>query len=113
MKKIKYLFAATLAATLASCDNFLDVKPVGKMIPTEVSQFENILNNSLTVDPYFMMDNNRSCFYAAMADNLTISENLAQYQFTSTFPNLDLLAAYIFYSPVMDPKSTPLTWTYG
>ena len=47
MKKLKYIFAATLAATLASCDNFLDVKPVGKMIPTEVSQFENILNNSL------------------------------------------------------------------
>ena len=113
MKKLKYIFAATLAATLASCDNFLDVKPVGKMIPTEVSQFENILNNSLTVDPYFMMDNNRSCFYAAMADNLTITENLAKYQYTATFPNLENLAAYIFYSPVLNPISTPFTWTYS
>ena len=110
MKKLKYIFAATLAATLASCDNFLDVKPVGKMIPTEVSQFENILNNSLTVDPYFMMDNNRSCFYAAMADNLTITENLAKYQYTATFPNLENLAAYIFYSPVLAPINSPFSW---
>ena len=42
---------------LISCGDFLDVKPVGKMIPTEVSQFENLLNNELTLQ-YFMYDNN-------------------------------------------------------
>ena len=113
MKKIKYLATAALALTLASCDNFLDVKPVGKMIPTEVSQFENILNNSTTVNSYLMIDNNNGCYYAAMGDNLMISENQAKYQFTPTFPNLDILAAYIFYAPVLDPITTPFTWTYG
>lgn len=114
MKNISYIAVAVTAMfSLTSCDHFLDVKPVGKMIPTEVSQFENILNNSLTVDTYFMMDNNRGCCYAALGDNLEISENQAKYQYTATYPNLDILAAYTFYPTLLDPVSTPFTWTYS
>ena len=51
MKSTKYLLPLVLlGATVASCDDYLDVKPVGKMIPTEVSQFENLLNNTNTLD---------------------------------------------------------------
>ncbi|MBQ8502608.1 MAG: RagB/SusD family nutrient uptake outer membrane protein [Bacteroides sp.] len=112
MKKYTYLFIAVLLGLFTSCDDFLDVKPVGKMIPTEISQFENLLNNTTTVDCYFMMDNNSGCSYAMLGDNLKMSENQLKYQYTSTFPNQDILAAAIFYSPMLDPTSTPMSWTY-
>ena len=75
MKRICNLIIVALSGILMSaCSDYLDVKPVGKMIPTEISQFENLLNNELTLQ-YFMYDNNNGCFYAAMGDNLEISEN--------------------------------------
>ena len=55
MRKLIYLTLAAFVGIFTSCDAFLDVKPVGKMIPTEISQFENLLNNTQTVDHYFMM----------------------------------------------------------
>lgn len=112
MRKLGYILLVMCALECSSCNDFLDVKPVEQMIPTEVTQFENLLNNTTTLD-YFMFDNNRSCFYAYMGDNIQISENHAKYQFTATYPNLDLLAGYTFYTPVMDPQNTPFAWSSG
>lgn len=111
-KNIYLLLLCLISVALVSCDDFLDVKPVGKMIPTEIEEYENLMNNINTVR-YFMTDNNNSCFYAAMGDNVEISENLKDYQYNATFPNLDIIAAYKFYSPVLNPSSTPYTWQYG
>lgn len=112
MKKIIYsLSLCLLSGIFVSCGDFLDVKPVGKMIPTEIEEYENLLNNINTIR-YFMSDNNNGCFYAAMGDNVEISENLLNYQFLATSPNLEILAAYKFYSPVLTPSSTPYTWQY-
>ena len=76
------------------------------MIPTEVTQFENLLNNTTTLD-YFMFDNNE-VVSITWGDNIQISENHAKYQFTATYPNLDLLVGYTFYTPVMDPQEYSL-----
>ena len=109
MKSTKYLLPLVLlGATVASCDDYLDVKPVGKMIPTEVSQFENLLNNTNTLD-YFMMDNNRNCCYAMLGDNLCLSYNHAHYQYTPSHPNLEMLAAYVYYDKLVQPTTTPFS----
>lgn len=113
MKSIKYILPLVLiGASVSSCDDYLDVKPVGKMIPTEVSQFENILNNTNTLD-FFMMDNNRNCCYAMLGDNLCLSYNHAHYQYTSSHPNLEVLSAYVFYDKLVQPTVTPFFWTNG
>lgn len=113
MKSIKYILPLVfLGAAVASCDDYLDVKPVGKMIPTEVSQFENLLNNNNTLD-FFMMDNNRNCCYAFLGDNLSLSYNHAHYQYTPSHPNLEILSAYVFYDKLVKPTSTPFFWTSG
>lgn len=66
MKNNKYIIGLALSLSLlSSCGDYLDVKPVGQMIPTEVSQFENILNNTTTLS-YQFMDNNRGCSYAIL-----------------------------------------------
>ena len=113
MKKNIYVIGLALSVSLlSSCGDYLDVKPVGKMIPTEVSQFENVLNNTTTLS-YQFMDNNRGCSYAFLGDNLQISENQMKFNYIASFPNQDLIAAYKYYSPMLDPKSTPMWWTYG
>ena len=113
MKKNIYIIGMALSMTLlSSCGDYLDVKPVGQMIPTEVSQFENILNNTTTLN-YQFMDNNRGCSYAFLGDNVEISENQMKYNYDATFPNQDVIAAYKYYSPMLDPKTTPMWWTYG
>lgn len=113
MKLLYYVSLLCCAVISASsCGDFLDVKPVGKLIPTEVTQFENLLNNENTID-YHMMDNNRECGLAFLGDNLFISENQAKYNYTSTHPNIDRYAAYIYYEPFENPLNTSYTWEWG
>ena len=52
--KAKLLTISLMVGLFMGCHDFLDVKPVGKLIPTEVEEFENILNNTYTVDWYYM-----------------------------------------------------------
>jgi len=110
--KIKYIPLVASSFLLASCSDFLDVKPVGKLIPTEVSQFENILNNTNTIT-YHFVDNNNGCGMAYWGDNLCISENQAKYLYVSTHPNIDRYAAYIYYSPFENPATVSWNWEYG
>ena len=88
----------------ASCNDFLDVKPVGKLIPTKVTQFENLLNNTRTLN-FHCVDNNGGCGLAFFGDNIRISENQAKYYYHSAFVNLDRYAAHIFYEPFENPLS--------
>lgn len=113
MKLLYYipLLCCTAIGT-SSCGDFLDVKPVGKLIPTEVTQFENLLNNTNTIN-FHMMDNNRECGFAFWGDNLSISENQAKYNYTSTHPNIDRYAAYIYYEPFENPLNSSYTWEWG
>ncbi|MCF0172118.1 MAG: RagB/SusD family nutrient uptake outer membrane protein, partial [Bacteroidales bacterium] len=104
--------ALALSCCLTACEKFLDVQPVGKLIPTEVVQFENLLNNSNTLGSYFMFDNNNGCSYAALGDNIQVSENQLKYQYIGTFPNLDILAAWTYQFPIYNPNSSPMGWSY-
>ena len=112
MKTIKHIILLLFIALATSCDDYLDVKPVGKMIPTEVSQFENLLNNDKTIE-YFMVDNNNGCCYALLGDNLCLSYNHAHYQYIPSHPNLEILSAYVFYDKLVQPNVTPFFWTWG
>jgi hypothetical protein len=102
----------TITLLLSSCEDFLDVQPVGKLIPTKVTEVENLLNNTNTIDFQFL-DNNRGCFYAYLGDNLSISETQVLYTYVSTHPNIDRYAAYTFYQPYTNPNTTHYFWNWG
>ena len=85
--KAKLLTISLMVGLFMGCHDFLDVKPVGKLIPTEVEEFENILNNTYTVDWYYM-DNNKGTLLASLGDNLQISENSANYNYTQPIRTL-------------------------
>ena len=43
MKKIIYILSIFLATGFISCDNFLDITPVGKVIPTTATEFRALV----------------------------------------------------------------------
>lgn len=53
--KIKNIFASLLTvaavATLSSCDSFLDIQPVGKVIPTTVPEFRSLITEAYVTVP--------------------------------------------------------------
>ncbi len=110
--KLKLLYASLGLALCMGCHDFLDVKPVGKLIPTEVEEFENILNNANTVDWYYM-DNNRGTFLSMLTDNLEISENSANHNYVVTHPNIDRYAAFTFNRPYRNPQKPDYFWEWG
>lgn len=112
MKKIFYSILVSGALVSSSCTKFLDVKPVGQLIPTKVEDLENLLNNTRTID-YHFIDNNRGSFYAFLGDNLQISVNQEKYLYLSTHPNVDRYAAYTFYHPYSDPTKPQYAWEWG
>lgn len=108
--KLKLLYILS-GIGLWGCHDFLDVKPVGKLIPTEVEEFENILNNPYTIDWYYM-DNNKGTLLATLGDNLIISENNANYNYVATHPNIDRYAAYTFNLPYGNPEKPDQFWEW-
>lgn len=112
MKKIIYLLLGLVSITTFSCNKYLDVKPIGQLIPSKVEDLENLLNNTNTISSFYA-DNNRGCFYAFMGDNLTISENQAIYLYKSTHPNVDRWAAFKFYYPYTNPIDPQYTWDWA
>lgn len=114
MKHRIFLFTILLTAfVLSSCDKFLDVKPTGKMIPTEAAELEKLLNSSSTYQLFFQ-DNNRGCSYAFLSDNIEISQNQETYLYGNSSPNMDRYASYVYYSPYLDPTiSVHYFWDWG
>lgn len=112
MKKIFFAVAVLSLTMLSACSKFLDVKPVGQLIPSKVEDLENLLNNTRTID-YHFIDNNKGSFYAFLGDNLRISDNQERFVYVSTHPNIDRYAAYTFYHPYTDPTKTQYTWDWG
>lgn len=97
---------------VGSCTKYLDVKPVGQLIPSKVEELENLLNNTNTLENHFV-DNNQGSFYAFLGDNLRISDNQIKYLYTNTHPNVDRYAAYTFYHPYTDPNKPQWVWNNG
>lgn len=110
MKYTKILSLLSAVLLLGSCmDNFLDVKPMGKLIPEKAADFENLLNHDNTVEFQFM-DGNRGIRFAYLGDNYKITPALSENRFPVGAVNMDRYAAYIFYDPVLNPMESDMTW---
>ena len=109
----KLLYLTLSLGLFTGCDDFLDVQPVGKLIPTQVEEFENILNNPKIVENYYFVNNNGGSFLGNLGDNVYISENSATYDYTNLHPALDRYAAYTFKQPYMDPLNPDYFWDMG
>ena len=108
--KLKHISMLLGVLAFSACSDFLDVKPVGKLIPTEVGQYENLLNNSFTVGHHFL-DGYWGCPMAYLGDNIQVSENQAKYDYSNNEMVLDRYAAHIFYYPYENPLLPSSSWS--
>lgn len=92
-----------------SCSNFLDVEPMGKLIPEEVEDYENLLNNLTTINNFLAYNN--TCYLATLGDNLEISENQARYQYNDIgSTGIYVYTSYTFQQPYYDLNASDLYW---
>lgn len=96
--KIKYTLLLALA--LSSCNEFLDVKPSGKLIPTEAQQLGTLMNHGNVFD-WFYLDNNVGSSYGYRGDNFKMSTT-QEMSFNTSSPNIDRYAGYTFFEPMID-----------
>lgn len=98
---------------LTGCDRFLDVKPKGKLIPTDINEFNRLLDNQDIVRFPFL-NNNSGSLLGYMTDNLSLSEGIGKvYYKANNSPNLDSYYAYIFRAPFRNPATADYFWEWG
>lgn len=96
-----------------SCNKFLDVKPKGKLIPGEISDYNHLLDNADIVQ-YPFMNNNRNSLLGYLTDNITVSEGMGKiYYKANNSPNIDNYYAYIFRAPYRNPNLPDYYWEWG
>ncbi|KQB42769.1 RagB/SusD family nutrient uptake outer membrane protein [Flavobacterium aquidurense] len=110
MKNIlKYVFFASVAITAVSCDHYLDVQPVGKVIPETLTDYRAVLTkgysayqshkslSALRADELFLNeDNDNSVFYK----DIFIWKDANPDKLTNVFPYAGLYNR-IFYTNVI------------
>lgn len=106
------LALVALLLIFSSCTKFLDVKPVGKLIPTKAEDLADLLNSITTIDWQFK-DGSRGNFYAMLADNYQLSENQAKYFYSSNNSYNERFAAFTFNPPYENPNQTSGIWSLG
>ncbi|UYQ91927.1 RagB/SusD family nutrient uptake outer membrane protein [Chitinophaga horti] len=111
--KLTYIALIAAALVAGGCNKYLDVKPKGKLIPSEVADFDHLLDNTNIVQWSFL-DNNTGCSLAYLTDNTELSEGLGKVSYlANNHPNIDRYYAYIFRQPYKNPAVSDYYWDWG
>jgi starch-binding outer membrane protein, SusD/RagB family len=96
-----------------ACKKYLDVKPKGSFIPSTVSDYDHLLDNSNLVEWNFL-DNNRGSLLSYLTDNILLTEGIAKVAYVANnHPNIDHYYAYIFRQPYKNPNASDFFWNSG
>ncbi|WP_346316129.1 RagB/SusD family nutrient uptake outer membrane protein [Chitinophaga sp. YIM B06452] len=108
-----YISVITGILLLSACNKFLDVKPKGKLIPSEVADFDHLLDNTNIVQ-FIFVDNNLGSMPGYLTDNLELSEGIAKIAYkANNHPNIDRFYAYTFRKPYNNPNVADYFWDWG
>lgn len=95
------IIISIIAIIFCSCEGYLSVKPIGKLIPTKIYEYENLLNNTGLLNhgsfagPTFQM----------LGNNFVISKFRQENEYTSIGYNaIATYATYTFKVPYIDPN---------
>lgn len=100
MKNILLLLLGS-AFLASSCSDFLDVKPVGKLIPTEVPEFETLMNESNVSNGLLSYSNGVSDLML-LSDNVELCDEAVKNFYNPTSVLLSHLAVYSFSTPYIN-----------
>lgn len=98
MKRIITIGALSLSLLATSaCNNYLDIQPVGKVIPQTAEDFRALLTNAYSTFP------THKSYLALRTDELLLDEN------SEDIPNLRDI--YLWNDGNPDEKTIPMPWT--
>lgn len=113
MKQRILILVIIMAGGISSCTKFLDVKPKGKLIPSEVADFDHLLDNS-NIAQWVFIDNNTGCNLGYLTDNLSLSDGIGNINYkANNHPNIDRYWAYVFRQPYKNPSTSDYFWDWG
>lgn len=113
MKQRILILVIIMAGSISSCKKFLDVKPKGKLIPSEVADFDHLLDNS-NIAQWVFIDNNTGCNLGYLTDNLSLSDGIGNINYkANNHPNIDRYWAYVFRQPYKNPSTSDYFWDWG
>ncbi|RFS19240.1 RagB/SusD family nutrient uptake outer membrane protein [Chitinophaga silvatica] len=113
MTKLKYSIYFAAVFMMSSCKRYLDVKPKGKLIPSSVTDYDHLLDNTSTVELNFL-DGNKGSLLANLGDNLELTEGQVKVGFIlSSHPNIERYYAHIFRQPYKNPNLDDQFWSSG
>ncbi|WP_298710889.1 RagB/SusD family nutrient uptake outer membrane protein [Chitinophaga sp.] len=114
MRKLRFIIIIlTAGMAMSSCNKFLDVKPKGKLIPSEVVDFDHLLDHTWTVQ-YIFLDNNGGSMVGYLNDNIELSEGMGKIAYkANNHPNVDRFYAYTFRKPYRNPNTSDYFWDWG
>ncbi|MEI3798797.1 MULTISPECIES: RagB/SusD family nutrient uptake outer membrane protein [unclassified Chitinophaga] len=113
MKQRILILVIIMAGSISSCTKFLDVKPKGKLIPSEVADFDHLLDNS-NIAQWVFIDNNTGCNLGYLTDNLSLSDGIGNINYkANNHPNIDRYWAYVFRQPYKNPSTSDYFWDWG
>ncbi|SKD00648.1 SusD family protein [Chitinophaga ginsengisegetis] len=113
MKQRILILVIIMAGSISSCTKFLDVKPKGKLIPSEVADFDHLLDNS-NIAQWVFIDNNTGCNLGYLTDNLSLSNGIGNINYkANNHPNIDRYWAYVFRQPYKNPSTSDYFWDWG
>jgi hypothetical protein len=108
--KLPSLYILGVLTLLTSCKKFLDVKPKGKLIPTEIADFNHLLDNNDIVQAAFL-DNNGGSNLGYLTDNTLLTDGLGKIFYkANNHPNVDRYNAYTFREPYNNPNVNDYFW---
>lgn len=113
MTNQKYFILIAVVLLMGSCKRFLDVKPKGKLIPSSVTDYDHLLDNTGTIEFNFL-DGNRGSLLSYLGDNLEMTEGQAKVGFVlNSHPNLERYYAHVFRQPYKNPNLDDQFWSSG
>lgn len=98
------------AITLTSCEDFLDVKPKGKLIPNTVSDYDKLMISDDAVKWNFL-DNNTGSLIPNLTDDVKMTPAVEE-SFANSY-NLDRFRAYKYEQAYVDKNTSSYMWDKG
>ena len=112
MKKINIILYCGLLL-ITSCGKFLDVKPVGKLIPSEVKDFAGLLHSEQTINYHLVSDNNMGSSLTGLSEYVYLDDKVIKYFYTPSIVILSRLAGYSFQTPYLNFDKTDKALSSG
>jgi hypothetical protein len=113
MKTYKYLLLIGAVLLFNACRKFLDQPPVGKLIPSTVEEYDQLLDNE-SISSRNFLDMLAGSIMGHLNDDMELTEGIGKgFYIGKNHSNRELYYAYTFRHPYRNPNQPDYYWNFG